>query len=203
MDKDNRERTKIISELKKVHGLDPVVGLPDLNLSSFKAIKRGRFYKVLFAWRLLDWSHNTFLVSLRNSVEQQHFNEYMFMQTDHQSGRYFALLIELSRPFLKMIIRPFSIGEKITNMFLDFDIKLDDRKEFNSKYIVESNGSKVECEDFLTLELTNLIQKQNNFYLEITDSGILVTHRHEIEMHSSRELLLIGQTIDKILSSRS
>ncbi|HVZ97077.1 MAG TPA: hypothetical protein VG847_09400, partial [Chitinophagaceae bacterium] len=140
---------------------------------------------------------------IRNSYAVDVMNNYTFFETNHISGRYLVILIESKIELPDLIIRPSTMADKVSNLLLHFDIKLDNRPKFNAEYILESGATKPVCESLLTPELTSVIEKQKDFCLEIRESRILIKYQHEMQLEESMNLLAIGKLLDYIIKNKS
>jgi len=101
----------------------------------------------------------------------------------------------------ELIIRPAYLKEKIANLFLKFDKKLNERKEFNKKYILESSLSQTELEKIITKNLTDELVKVNEFSLEFKDNSIFLKFEKEFNEEDSVNLIKLGKIIETELKN--
>jgi hypothetical protein len=201
MDDENRNRASILSAVRKHYNILPINNLR-FDLSEFIIIKKGKYFHYLYTWKFLDSFNKMYLCSFRNSYETEGMNAYYFFEIDHVSGRYLGLLLESKVELPDLIIRPSTISDRVSNLFLGFDIKLDNRRKFNTNYILESNATKEECSNFLIETLTSLIEKEINFYLEIKDAKIFLKFEQEMQLQNTMSLIEIGLLIDEIIKNK-
>lgn len=113
-----------------------------------------------------------------------------------QRSKYHAILIQLETDIPNLIIRPSSIREKITNFFLNFDVKLDNRNEFNNEYILESNANKLVIEKILSNSFTDNLLKYKDLCIEFNSNTILLKFEKELNPEDSIKLVEIAKIIE-------
>ena len=167
------------------------------DLSQYSIIEKGEFLKNIYTWKLTEFDLETYFLSIRNSYKIEIGGTAgKSMITIDEESQHNALLIKTNFQIPQLIIRPAYLREKIANIFLNFDIKLNDRKEFNKKYILESSTDNKELEKLLTQNLTNEFIKHNGFSIEFKSNTILLKFEKEFNEKDSVNLILIGKIIE-------
>ena len=196
MDLENKNREDIIKPLKKAYKLEPMRGL-DLNLRSFGISKTGELFKHLYSWKILSFQHDAYITSLRNSYVTEVINSNYTFETKNISGRYLGILIETAQPIPDFTIRPSFLADKISNLILRYDIKIEGFPKFNKNYILSSEAPLSAFEKILTRHFLTKVEGLQNFYLEMKDSRIFMKFENEMSSSNAIELMAIGELIDK------
>ncbi|MGC1633778.1 MAG: hypothetical protein WA749_16835 [Gelidibacter sp.] len=187
---------KIFRILKKENNLELNRSL-SFDLSEFSILRKGKFFKNINTWKMLEFGNETYLLSLKNSYEIE------IVGTAGESAittdvvnRHNAILMKMEFDLPDLIIRPAYVREKIANIFLNFDVKLTNRNSFNKKYMLESKAKPELLEKIITQNLTNKISEFKEFYLEIINSTILLKFENSINLQDSNQLIEIAKLIE-------
>ena len=194
--REEKTKKQIIYFLKKKFSMEVSKGVR-FDLSKYSIIDKGEFLKNIYTWKLTEFDLETYFLSIRNSykIEIGGTTGESMITTDKES-QHNALLIKTDFQIPQLIIRPAYLREKIANIFLNFDIKLNNRKEFNKKYILESSTDNKELEKLLTKNLTDELIRHNGFSLEFKDNSILLKFEKEFNEKDSVNLFGIGKIIE-------
>jgi hypothetical protein len=195
---ENQLRAKVINRVKKNTSISPIKGFK-IELEPFKITRKGQNYSFLYAWSLDDFYCKSYICSLRNSFEVKRINNYYFQETVSLTGRYFGLFIQSPINIPEFTIRPAYFSDRLTNVFLKFDRKIKNQKEFNSKYILESQADLSDLQTIISKELIEYLINQKNFYLESKNSKIFLKHEKELDIENTIHLLRIGEIIDNTI----
>ncbi len=193
---EDKAKKEIINFLKKKYSMEAERSAR-FDLSEYSIIEKGALLKNIYNWKLIDFEFLTYFLSIRNSykIEVMGTAGESMVTTDKES-QHNALLIISDFKIPELIIRPAYLREKIANVFLNFDIKLNNRKEFNKKYILESSSDYKTLDTMLTKKLTNELIKLKEFSLEFKNNTILLKFEKEFNKKDSLELIEIGKIVE-------
>ncbi len=172
------------------------------DLSKYSIIPKGKFLKNIYTWKLTEFDFDIYLLSIRNSYKTEIMGTggESMVEIDTES-KHNGLILKTESNLPELIIRPAYLKEKIANLILRFDKKLDDRKEFNKKYILESSLSQTKLENIITRNLTDELIKVNGFSLEFKDNTIFLKFEKEFNEEDSIKLIKLGKTIETELKN--
>ncbi|WP_452231343.1 hypothetical protein [Lacinutrix sp. MEBiC02595] len=198
IEKSNR---KILYLLKKKFPMEVAKGIR-FDLSKYSIIPKGKFLKNIYTWKLTEFDFDIYLLSIRNSYKTEIMGTggESMIEIDTES-KHNGLILKTESNLPELIIRPAYLKEKIANLILRFDKKLDDRKEFNKKYILESSLSQTKLENIITRNLTDELIKVNGFSLEFKDNTIFLKFEKEFNEEDSIKLIKLGKTIETELKN--
>ncbi|WP_055446234.1 MULTISPECIES: hypothetical protein [Lacinutrix] len=198
IEKSNR---KILYLLKKKFPMEVAKGIR-FDLSKYSIIPKGKFLKNIYTWKLTEFDFDIYLLSIRNSYKTEIMGTggESMVEIDTES-KHNGLILKTESNLPELIIRPAYLKEKIANLILRFDKKLDDRKEFNKKYILESSLSQTKLENIITRNLTDELIKVNGFSLEFKDNTIFLKFEKEFNEEDSIKLIKLGKTIETELKN--
>lgn len=195
---ERKDKTKkqIIYFLKKNFSMEATKSIR-FDLKEYSIIKKGAFLKNIYTWRLTNFNFETYFLSIRNSykVEVSGTSLESLVTMDVESLQN-AVIIKTDFDIPDLMIRPADLKEKIANLFLKFDIKLENRNSFNNKYILESLTNQLTLENILTKKLTNELIKYNEFSLEFKSNIILLKFEKEFNQQDSVALIRIAKLIE-------
>ena len=106
-----------------------------------------------------------------------------------------AILIKPKTFLPEVAIRPNSIREKLANLVLRFDVKLNNRKEFNSKYILESSSPSEILETLLSKAVTDEIVLHKSIMIDFKNQGVLLRFDEEVDKENSIILMKLAKLI--------
>ncbi|WCO03560.1 hypothetical protein [Psychroserpens ponticola] len=198
IEKSNR---KILYFLKKKFPMEVAKGIR-FDLSKYSIIPKGKFLKNIYTWKLTEFDFDAYLLSIRNSYKTEIMGTAgeSMVEIDTES-KHNGLILKTESNLPELIIRPAYLNEKIANLFLKFDKKLNDRKEFNKKYILESSLSQTELEEIITRNITDELVKVNEFSLEFKDNSIFLKFEKEFNEQDSVNLINLGKIIETELKN--
>jgi len=198
IEKNNR---KILYLLKKKFPMEVAKGIR-FDLSKYSIIPKGKFLKNIYTWKLTEFDSDAYLLSIRNSYKTEIMGTggESMIEIDTES-KHNGVILKTESNLPELIIRPAYLKEKIANIFLKFDKKLNDRKEFNKKYILESSISQIELEKMITRNLTDELVKVNEFSLEFKDNSIFLKFEKEFNEEDSVNLLKLGKILETELKN--
>ncbi len=191
--KSNRQ---ILNFLKKNFAMEVAKGIR-FDLSLFSIIEKGEFLKNIYTWKLTEFDIDSYLLSIRNSYKIEIMGTGgESMKTTDIENKHNAVIIVTDFSLPELIIRPAYLREKIANLFLNFDLKLSERNDFNKKYILESSSTLLELEKILSHNLTNELNKHEEFSLEFRKGFVLLKFEKEFNESDSINLIKIGKLIE-------
>ena len=172
------------------------------DLSKYSIIPKGKFLKNIYTWKLTEFDSDVYLLSIRNSYKTEIMGTggESMIEIDTES-KHNGVILKTESNLPELIIRPAYLKEKIANLFLKFDKKLNNRKEFNKKYILESSISQTELEKMITRNLTDELVKLNEFSLEFKDNSIFLKFEKEFNEEDSINLIKLGKIIETELKN--
>jgi len=192
----NKSKKQIIYFLKKNFPMEAAKGVR-FDLKEYSIIEKGKFLKNIYTWKLTEFDFHSYFLSIRNSYKEEVSGtggESMIMADVEIKHNAVIMTTDFSLP--ELTIRPAYFREKFANLFLSFDIKLNDRKSFNKKYILESSSNESKLEKTLTHNLTNELIKYDEFSLEFKNNTILLLFNKEFNEKDSVNLIKIGKIIE-------
>ena len=197
-EKSNR---KILYLLKKKFPMEVAKGIR-FDLNQYSIIPKGEFLKNIYTWKLTEFDFDAYLLSIRNSYKTEIMGTAgeSMVEIDTES-KHNGVILKTESKLPEIIIRPAYLKEKIANLFLKFDKKLNDRKEFNKKYILESSLNQTELEKIITRNLTDELVKVNEFSLEFKDNSIFLKFEKEFNEEDSVNLIKLGKIIETELKN--
>ncbi|WP_417857655.1 hypothetical protein [Xanthomarina gelatinilytica] len=198
IEKSNR---KILNSLKKKFPMEVASGIR-FDLSKYSIIPKGKFLKNIYTWELTEFEFDAYLLSIRNSYKTEIMGTggESMIEIDTES-KHNGLILKTESNLPELIIRPAYLKEKIANLFLKFDKKLNGRKEFNKKYILESSLNQFELEKIITKRITDELIKVSEFSLEFKNNSIFLKFEKEFNEEDSINLIKLGKIIETELKN--
>ena len=201
MDEEKKILYKLIKDIKKVYNVE-VFNDKSKNLTDFNQFNKGNLFKHLFTWKLNDFNNDIFLLSIQNSYEiELSGTGGMSYLTGDQPNRYISIVIESKVNLPNLILKPTNLQDVVSNFFLKFDRKISGEREFNNKYILETESNSEFLNELFSQSLILLLNKQKNFHMEINNSLILLKFEKEINQKDNKTLFKIAEIIDENLKN--
>uniref|UniRef100_UPI004048EE40 hypothetical protein n=2 Tax=Flavobacterium sp. TaxID=239 RepID=UPI004048EE40 len=196
-----KTKKQIINYLKKKFPMEVSKGVR-FDLQQYSIIEKGKFLENIYTWKLTEFDFETYFLSIRNSykIEICGTTSQSWITTDQESFHN-ALVIKTDFQIPELIIRPAYLREKIANLFLNFDIKLMNRKVFNEKYILESSSDIKVLEQLLNQTVTNELIKHMQFSLQFKNKNILLKFEKTFNEQDSINLIVIGKILESELKT--
>lgn len=150
-----------------------------------------------YTWKLVEFDFDAYLLNIRNSYKEEGSSTFLTKVEYDKESRHNAVIIKTKFELPELIIRPKFIRDRITNVFLNFDIKLSNREKFNKKYILESSSNKKILDRLISSNLTDELIKHSQFSLEFKEGYILLKFEKEFNLEDSINMIKIGKLIEK------
>lgn len=120
-------------------------------------------------------------------------------RTHTANHKYFFGHIGAKKDFAHTLIRPETLADKITELFVPVEIDIKGYRKFSNKYYVLSND-KEKFLGALSKDLLDFLAQQNHLEIEFNGQACLFKLDKAIELKQTLKLCEIGMHLDEILN---
>jgi hypothetical protein len=189
MDTQSNLTESVLKKLKTEYEL-----IPDRNIgidfSMFSLFEKGDNFKINYKWKVDTDKEPIFIISYNNSYRLNIVKSGLEPKIHSNDFRYFSFYCFLGINIPDLIIKPSTLADKVSNLFLNFDIKLNNRTKFNRKYILESTSNKL-IDRILNEKITNLFEHSSDLIMEINCGHCLIWNLKPCNYENSKLMILI------------
>jgi hypothetical protein len=151
-----------------------------LRFNDFTTIARGEAFKINNKWKISGLCMPTYLVSYTNSYQMGSGKSYALEYHRHYiTSTYLSCCVFLEANVPDTIIQPHFLAERLVDLLLHHNIKLDGKSLFNAKYLLQS-VDKDKLLPFLSNGLIDTIEKYDNLHMEIRNNQCLIYYQHAV-----------------------
>ncbi len=193
------EWKRIIAIMQEVDRHFEVKAFANPHLSSFHIIKDKRKPFFFKSWQIFD-QQASFILCLMEFETVYGIGGSHGESIHEESHKYFYGYLRSKQDFGHTLIRPETLGDKITELFQPIEIDIEGYPRFNRKYYVLSNDKekfiKAAQPDFL-----NYLGQTKDLQLEFNGNACLFRLPKSLDTQEALRLCSIGIRLDKILNS--
>lgn len=165
------------------------------NFYLFASKRKPIYYK---SWTVFDNALHFKLLMIEYEIEWIEAATYgAFRKTD--THKYFFGYVTSKRNFGRVIMRPESIGDKISGLFHHIEIDIKGFNKFNRKYYLLAND-KAKFLGTIDRETLNFLATTRGLQLEIDGQRCLFRLQKALDRNETMELCRIGHKLNVLLS---
>lgn len=168
-----------------------------IDFKKFTSLTIGDNFKINYQWKIEDNEEDSiYLISLYNSYRLRITKPELDRTIDTRTSKYFVCFLEFNFDFPDTIIRPKEMVDKLLNVFLHYDYKLNSRPNFHKKFILETND-KTRIDNLLNEKLTGLLENTTETIIEIRDNCCLVMNLRPVNYEDTIAMIEIVKELNK------